>query len=228
MGKTGEKSPSVSSRGRRKVTILQYKVQELSPLQACIHKSLQSLCDPMDCSPPCSSVHRILQARILEWVAMLSCRGYSWPRNWTHVSSSPALAGGFFTSGTTWEAPSLRVKVAQSCPTLQPHGLHSPWNSPGQNTGVGSLSLLQGIFPTQGSNLGLPTWRILYQLSHKGSPRILEWVAYPFSRRSSQPRNWTRVSCIAGGFFTNWAIPPREWLYLSELYLTGEKGSKIT
>ena len=65
---------------------------------------------------------------------------------------------------------------------------YGPWNSPGQNTGVGSLSLLQGIFPTQGSNPGLPHCRwSLYQLSHKGSPRILEWVAYPFSSRSSQP-----------------------------------------
>ena len=72
--------------------------------------------------------------------------------------------------------------------SLGPHGLHSPWNSPGQNTGVGSLSLLQGIFPTQGSNPGLPHCKwILYQLSHKGSPRILEWVAYPFSSRSSDP-----------------------------------------
>ena len=68
----------------------------------------------------------------------------------------------------------------------QPHGLHSPWNSPGQNTGVGSLSLLQGIFATQGSNAGVPHFGwILYQLSHKGNPRILEWVAYPFSSRSS-------------------------------------------
>ena len=50
-----------------------------------------------------------------------------------------------------------------------PYGLYSPWNSPGQNTGVGSLFLLQGIFPTQGSNPGLPHCRqILYQLSHKG------------------------------------------------------------
>ena len=74
--------------------------------------------------------------------------------------------------------------------SLQPHGLYSPWNSPGQNTGVGTLSLLQGIFPTQGSNPGLPNCRwILNQLSHKESPRILEWVAYPFSSRSSQPRN---------------------------------------
>ena len=90
--------------------------------------------------------------------------------------------------------------------SLHPHGLYSPWNSLGQNTGVSSLSLLQGIFPTQGSNPGLPHCRgILYQLSHKGSPRILEWVAYPFSRGSSWPRNQTRFFCIAGIFFTNWA-----------------------
>ena len=55
--------------------------------------------------------------------------------------------------------------------SLRPHGLYSPWNSPGQNTGVGSLSLFQRIFPTQGSNSGFPHCRwILYQLSHKGSP----------------------------------------------------------
>ena len=90
--------------------------------------------------------------------------------------------------------------------SLWPSGLYTPWNSPGQNTGVSSLFLLQGVFPTQGSNPGLPHCRrILYQLSHKGSPRILEWAAYPFSSRSSRPRSWTGVSCIAGRFFTNWA-----------------------
>ena len=58
--------------------------------------------------------------------------------------------------------------------SLRPHALYSPWNSPGQNTGVGSLSLLQGIFPTQGWNPGLPHHRwILYQLSHQGSPILL-------------------------------------------------------
>ena len=89
---------------------------------------------------------------------------------------------------------------------LRPHGLYSRWNSPGQNTGVGSLSLLQGIFPTQGSNPDLLHCRqILYQLSQQGSPRILEWVAYPFFNGSSWPRNWARVSSIAGGFFTSWA-----------------------
>ena len=103
----------------------------------------------------------------------------------------------------------VKMKVTHSVvsDSLPPHGLNSPWNSPGQNTGVGSLSFLQGIFPTQGSNPGLPhCGQILYQLSHKGSPRILEWVAYPISSRSFQPRNQTGVSCIAGGFFINWAI----------------------
>ena len=80
-----------------------------------------------------------------------------------------------------------KMKVTQSCLTLcGPMDYKSPWNSPGQNTRVDSLSLLRGIFPTQGSNPGLPHCRrILYQLSHKESPRILEWVAYPFSSESS-------------------------------------------
>ena len=89
------------------------------------------------------------------------------------------------------------MKVIQSCLTLcDAHGLYSPWNCSVQNTGVGSLSLLQGIFPTQGSNPCLPHCRwILYQLSPKGSPRILEWVAYPFSRECFLPGT-------KGNFFT--------------------------
>ena len=90
---------------------------------------------------------------------------------------------------------------------------HSPPGSsvhgdfPGQNTRAGFHALLQGLFPTQGSNPGpLYCRQILYQLSYKRSPRILEWVAYPFSSGSSRTRNQTAVSCIAGGFFTNWPI----------------------
>ena len=110
--------------------------------------------------------------------------------------------------GRKWTPPSTSESERRSVvsDSLWLPGLHSPWNSPGQNTGVGSLSLLQGIFPTQGSNPGLPHCRqMLYQLSHQGSPRILEWVACPFSSRSSRCRNWTRVSCIVGRFFTSWA-----------------------
>ena len=100
------------------------------------------------------------------------------------------------------------VKVSRSCPTLcdpmdyTDHGILQA-----RILGVGGHSLIQGIFPTQGLNPGLSHCRqILYKLTHKGSPRILEGIAYPFSSRSSQPRNWSRISCIAGGLFTKWAI----------------------
>ena len=71
-----------------------------------------------------------------------------------------------------WFPEERKVKVVQSCPdSSQPHRQYSPWNSPGQNIGVSSHSLLQGIFPTQGFNPGLPHCRrIPYQLSHRGSP----------------------------------------------------------
>ena len=111
-----------------------------SQLHPCwlVTQSCPTVCDPMDCSPPGSSVHGILQARRLEWVALPFSRGSAQPRDGTQ---------------------------------------------------------------------GLPHCRqILYQLSHKGSPRILEWVAYPFSRGSSIPSNPTRVFSNAGGFFTNCAI----------------------
>ena len=165
---------------------------------------------------------------------MLSSRESSQPWDQTNVS---LIAGRFFTIWATREAQgyqdisSIRTEWVNEWTRkahaqygsqsflLQPSDtkretsrmpnllIFSPWNSLGQNTGVGNLSFLQGIFPTQGSYPGLMHCRqILYQLSHKESPRILEWVAYPFPSGSSQTRNWTTVSCIAGGFFTNWAI----------------------
>ena len=100
---------------------------------------------------------------------------------------------------------------------LQPTRLLCPWgDSPGKNTGVGCRALFQGIFPTQASDPGLPHCRrILYCLSHRGSPMILEWVAYPFSRGSSLPRGQTRSSWIAGRFFTRWATREAQKLRLS-------------
>ena len=67
-------------------------------------ESYLSLCDPIDYSPPCFSDHGILQARVLEWIAMPSRKGSFWPRDRAHVSVTPALACGFFTTTTTWEA----------------------------------------------------------------------------------------------------------------------------
>ena len=104
------------------------------------------------------------------------------------------------------------MKVTQLCLTLV-----TPWTIQSMelsrpDTGVASLSLLQGIFPTQGLYPDFPHCRwILYQLSHKRSPGIREWVAYPFSSKSSWPRSWTRVSCIVGRFSTYWVIRQEQY-----------------
>ena len=107
----------------------------------------------------------------------------------------------------------VHAKWLQSCLTvldsmdrsLPGSSVHE--DSPGKNTGVDCHALLQGIFPIQGSNPGLPHCRwILYCVSYQGGPRILEWVVYPFSRGSSQPRNRAGLSCTAGIFFTSRAI----------------------
>ena len=69
-----------------------------------------------------------------------------------------------------------------------------------------TMPFSRGSSQPWGSNSGLPHYRwILYHLSHQGSPRILEWGAYCFARGTSRPRNWTRISCTGGGFFTSWA-----------------------
>ena len=127
-------------------------------------------------------------------------------------------------------SPSKSVLVlcllAQSCPILcDPMDCNLPsssvhGDSPGKNTGVGCHALLQGIFPTQGLNPCAPHCRwILYHLRNQGSPRILEWVAYPFSRVSSWSRNGIRFPCIAFGFFTSWATRESQLTGLSMTHL---------
>ena len=112
--------------------------------ELCAHSlSRVWLCNPMGCSPPGSSVNGILQARILEWVAMPSSRGL----------------------------PNPGIKPRS--PTLQADSLLSEPPGKPMNTGVGSLSLLQGIFLTQELNRGLlHCRRILYQLSYQVSQRV--------------------------------------------------------
>ena len=70
-----------------------------------------TLCDPVDCSPPGSSVHEILQERILVWVAMPSSRASFWPRNWTYLSWDSCIAGGFFTT----ESPGKSTLLFTGC-----------------------------------------------------------------------------------------------------------------
>ena len=83
-----------------------------------------TLWDTMDCSSHGSSAHEILQARILEWVAMLSSRESSWPKDQTTTHMSPVFAGGFFTTSTTWEAlwwlHSLRICLQCGEPRFNP------------------------------------------------------------------------------------------------------------
>ena len=97
-----------------------------------------------------------------------------------------------FTRGLIALQVRSEMKVIQLCPTV----VHGVQYSP-QNTGVCSLSLSQGIYPTKRWKSGLPHCRrILYQLIHKVSPSILEWVDHPLPRESSPPRNWTQSPAL--------------------------------
>ena len=105
---------------------------DISGLGCAILKSLQScltLCDPMDCSPPGSSVHGILQARILEWVAMPSSSRSSQPRDRTCISCISCIAGRFFTHWVSWEAE-VNISAAHQILLILPSrhllGLHLP------------------------------------------------------------------------------------------------------
>ena len=118
-----------------------------------LSQSNLTLCDPMN-----YTVHGILQARILEWVAFPFSRGSSQPRDQTQVSH---IIGRFFTSSATREAQ--------------------------EYSGVGSLSLLQQIFPTQELNQGLLHCRcILFQLSYKGKTRYIQIKKYIFLKKETR------------------------------------------
>ena len=125
-----------------------------------------------------------------------------WEASWhtvRHQKSRNNIFSSFFSAfmrKSVAVASAVRCLVAQPCPTLcDPMGCSTPGpsvhgDSPGKNTGVGCHALLQGIIPAQGLNPGLLYCKwILCHLSHQGSPRILEWVTYPFSRGTSWPRN---------------------------------------
>ena len=121
-----------------------------------------------------------------------------------------------------WAVLSCSVISDSLCDPMDcsPAGSSVHGDSLDKSNGISCHALLWGIVPTQGLNPGLLHFRqILYHLSHKGSSRILEWIAYPFSRVSSQPKNQTAVSCIAGRFYTSWATREAHiYLYLHIIY----------
>ena len=147
-----------------------------------VTQSYPTLSDPMDCSLPASSINGIFQQEYWRGVPLPSPQ-LSYFTDFRLFLILPSIHSWQLSSPSFLHLPLLQecesrhvadtrdVKVAQSCPTLcDTIDLYSPWDSPGHNTGVGNLFLLQGIFRTQGSNPCLPHCRrILYQLSHKGS-----------------------------------------------------------
>ena len=163
----------------------------------------------MDCSPPGSSVHGILQARVLQWAASSSSRGSSRPRDWTHVSRVSS-----FTTEPSGKPPKMHPGFLRQCPRggrihpgwipvfgpfCKPYGqwfLNSKW----KKVKVNSFSRVR-LFVTPGTVAyhAPPSIHGISQAS------ILEWVAISFSRGSSPPRDWTRVSRIVGRRFTIWA-----------------------
>ena len=173
-------------------------------------------CDPTDGSPPGSSVHGTPQAGILE----CGCCFLPWGFFPTRVSNLHLLH-----KESTWRIPyhwatwethlythifkffqilfplRLKVNASQSCPTLCAPWTIQAMGFSSQNTGVGSPSLLRGIFPPQGLNWGLPHWRrILYQLSPQGSPgcfemtRTTQWTAMLTRMWLWDPANWVSTS----------------------------------
>ena len=143
----------------------------------------------MDCSPPDSFVHGLLEARVLERVALPFSRGSSQPRD---KPMSPALQA----DSSLFELLGKPKSKHLGC---QISGLLCPWDSPGKNTGVGSHSLLQGIFPNQELNPGLLHYRwILYHLSHQGSPSSLLHLGKRIRARgcAKNPEAWKCMACL--------------------------------
>ena len=158
-------------------------------------------------------VYRFLFGHIL-WFLLNKCLGVKWLDNTVSVCLTSSFRSlckiGIYFLHTFLSnfiyGDMKKVKVIQSCPALcdpVDYRIH----------GLLQARILERVafpfsrdLPNPGIKSRFPHHRqILYQLSHKGSTSILEWVAYPFSCESSSPRNWTGVSCIAGGCFTNWA-----------------------
>ena len=175
------------------------------------------LCDPTVCNLPGSSVHGISQARILEWVAMPSSRGSPQPRGQTHVSY---IGRQILYHCATWEAPipcilltkkslkflqkASKIEAVSNYLTIKQIFIrYTPrFNSAHKRATKIKQQDFTWVQCVKVAQSCLTLWDSMDCILQA---RILEWVAFPFSRGSPQPRDWTQVSDIAGGFFTSWA-----------------------
>ena len=183
---------------------------------------MSTLCNPMDYSLPGSSVHGISQARTLELVAISFSRRSSWPRDWTQVSCTDRWILYCWATRETqrnisfFHCPQFLTWLFDIQRILKTEIL---W----QAHMVAKLGL--NCFLCYSLNQSCPNFCDPIDCSPPGSSvhgvlqaRILEWVAIPFSRESSQPKCWTWVSCLVGRRFTVWATKESAWwIQISEL-----------
>ena len=143
---------------------------------------------PLDRATPCTEWPCALQRKLTNWESWLEQNS---EKKTILVNQTPAWSRNLKDFRWRKRSKAKKIKVAPLCPTIQSTEFSWPEYFPAQGSDPGSPS--PGHLPTtQGSNLGLPHCRwILYQLNHKGRPRILEWVGYPFSSSSSWPRDQT-------------------------------------
>ena len=165
----------------------------------CCVQSCPTLCDAMDCSPEGFCVHGIFQARILEWVVISYSRGSSWPRDWTWVSCISCISRQVLYHCTTWEAPMLFYILKYylfPCHYIWLHPMLFKDDRILYSVMVYLLSHVWLCDPMDCSPPGSSVCGIFLS-------RVLEWIVISSSWGPSWPRDWTWVSCIAGGFFTS-------------------------
>ena len=164
--------------------------------------SCPTICNSMDCSPPGSSVHTSFQTRILEWVAICYSGGSSQPRNQTHVFCVSCIGRQIPYYCATWYISNessgilaiFKVMIQKFGGEMGEKGCRMEFYRPEYWSGQPFPS--PEDFPNPGIEPRSPALQAdSLPAGHKESPGILEWVAYPFSSRSSRPRNQTRVSC---------------------------------
>ena len=169
-----------------------------------VAQSSLTLCFLMDCNLPCSSIHGIFQARVLEWVAISFSRGSFRPRDRAQVS---CIVGRHFTVWGTREDSYICVAESLCCSPEIITALFVIWLC----VWVTQLCLTL-CDPMDCSLSGFSSHGIL-------QARVLEWFAISFSRASSWPKDWTQVSFIAGRFFIISSTPIQN-KKLKEIHVT--------
>ena len=161
-------------------------------------------------APKAPLVHGIFHSKILEWVTISFLQGSSRPKDWTPVFYISFLADGFFTtesplasnfslkSRPSWTIKKISPEVAfvlwgQNCPQLKNHCIQQSYNSLKCVRVKVAQSCLTLCDPMD------------YTVHGILQAKILEWVAISFARGSSQPRDRSQISHIAGEFFISWA-----------------------